>query len=190
VRSEAKSAREAQRNANQTIQRILEQLRESGVKDDRIQTSQLSLQPVYGDPRSRSEADEPRIVGYSASYTLSVQTEELSQISAIIDQSLEAGANQLRGIRFELRDQQKAREEALRAAVADARRKAKVVAEASGVKLVRILAVVEGGAVVRPSMMARTARMSAEVGGTPTPVMPGQVTVTGQVTMRYQIRED
>jgi uncharacterized protein YggE len=121
---------------------------------------------------------------------LSVRTKELTQVSSVIDVALEAGANQLRGVSFGLADEKSAQKEALRSAVTDAMEKAKVLAQAAGIELLRILTIVEGGAVVRPALMARTAVMAAEMGGAPTPVMAGQVTVSGQVTIRFLISED
>ena len=190
VSTEAVTAREAQESVNATIQRVLDALAGLAIDPKQIQTSQLSLQPVYGEVKSRREASEPRLVAYSASYTLSVKTNDLTKISAVIDTALEAGANQLRGVGFELKDEQAARKEALQRAVADALEKGEIVAEAAGTQLVRVLTIMEGGAVVRPAMMARSALMAAEVSGSPAPVMPGQVTVSGQVTVRYQIREE
>jgi uncharacterized protein YggE len=190
VRAEAGTAREAQSEINRTIEKILKSLEALGINANQIQTSELSLQPVYADARNRTYAGEPRTVGYSASYTLSVKTEELSEISSVIDQALEAGANQLRGVRFGLKDEEKARRDALREAVADARKRAEVMAKASGTQLLGILTIIENGAMVRPPMMARGTVMAAEVGGAPTPVMPGQVTIGAQVTVRYQISQD
>lgn len=190
VREEAPTAAEAQSGVNRIVQKVLAAIEALPLDPRQIQTSQLSLEPVYGDARSRREAEEPRILGYRASYTLSIETRDLTKISPIIDLALEAGANQLRGIRFGLSDEKSARKEALRQAVADAIEKAEVVARAAGARLEQILAIVEGGAVVRPPMMGRSAVMAAEMGGPPTPVMPGQVAVGGQVTIRYQISQE
>ncbi len=189
VRAEAVTARAAQQSVNATIQKVLDAFSGLAVDSKQIQTSQLTLHPVYDDARSRRESEQPRIVGYRASYTLSVKIDELARISSIVDTALEAGANQLEGVRFELKDEQSAQKEALRRAVADAIAKADVVAEAAGTRLAGILTIAEGGAVVRPVMMARSAPMFAEASGVPTPVMAGQVTVSGQVTIRYQISD-
>jgi uncharacterized protein YggE len=118
-----------------------------------------------------------------------VRTSDLSKISSVIDAALEAGANQLSGIHFELKEDQEAQKEALRRAVSDAMEKARVVAEAAGAQLHQILEIIEGGATIRPPVMGRTTMMTAEMSGAPTAVMPGQLTVTGQVTMRYQLTE-
>jgi len=190
VRAEEVSAKAAQEEVNKTVKKVLDRVSALAIEPDDIRTSQLSLQAVYADSRNRRDEGEPKIIAYRASYTLSIKTKDLGQISAVIDSALEAGANQLSGIRFELEERQVARESALRRAVADAREKAVVIAEAAGTRLGSILTIVEAGAVVRPVAMARSAVMAAEVSGSPTVVMPGQITVSGQVTIRYQISEE
>jgi len=190
VQAEEPTAGQAQASVNTSVQRVLTALAGLKIDPKQIQTSQLTLHAVYADARNRMETSGPRIIAYRASYTLSVRTQDLTRISAIIDTALDSGANQLGGVRFELKDEQTARQEALRRAVADAVDKAKVVSEAAAVQLLRILTIVEGGASVRPALMARSAAMAAEASGAPTPVMPGQVTITGQVNIRYEVSEE
>ena len=107
----------------------------------------------------------------------------------VIDAALEAGANQLEGVSFELQDDLASRQAALRNAVAEARAKAEAMADALGVRLVSILSVNEGPvAIERPMMeMARAASLQQ---GAPTPVSPGEVSVAASVTIRYQISSD
>lgn len=189
VRENASTAAAAQEGVNKAVRRVLDAFANLAVDPQQIRTSQLNLHAVYSDPRSRREEAELRIIGYDASYTLSVTIQKLDRVSAVIDTALDAGANQLQGVRFELRDDASARQEALRRAVADAVKKGEVVAEAAGTQVVRLLDIVEGGAVVRPALMRRTAPMAAEVSSMPTPVLPGQVTVSGQVSIRYLLKE-
>lgn len=190
VTAEAVTAREAQDRVNTAVQQVLAALIALDLDRKQIQTSQLNLQAVYRDARNRTEANEPRIVGYRASYSLWVRTEDLSQISSVIDTALEAGANQLAAIRFELKNETNARKEALQKAVADAMEKGKIIARAAGTETVRVLEIVEVGAAVRPFPMTRYEVMASEVSGSPTPVMPGQVTVSGQVTIRYELSQE
>jgi len=102
---------------------------------------------------------------------------------------VKAGANVAQGIAFDLDvpTATRAREEALRLAVADALRKAKVIAEAAGVGTIRLVSVVENGAVVRPlyDSLERGGIAFAKA-ATPTPVQPGETTVTASVTVRYR----
>ena len=189
VREEAISAKEAQLAVNKAVEKILAALANLEISPQQIRTSQLNLQAVYSDARNRRENGEPQIIAYRASYNLSVRTSDLSKVSSVIDTALESGANQLSGIHFELKDDRGAQKEALRRAVSDAEEKARVIAEAAGAQLHQIMEIIENGATIRPPVMGRTAMMAAEMSGPPTAVMPGQMTVIGQVTIRYQFTE-
>jgi uncharacterized protein YggE len=187
VTHQSATAQGAQEGANSTIERVLRALADLDINPEQIQTSRIYLQPVYDTTRGARERQEPRIVGYRANYSLRVQTGELERISRIVDSSLEAGANQLGGIHFGLQNEGPARREALQKAVEDANAKAGALAEAAGLQLRRIQEIREGNVAVRPVVMSRTSMMSAEAVGASTPIMPGQVTVSAAVTIRYAI---
>ena len=188
VTQQAQTAREAQRMVNETVNEILGAMDALGIEKSDIQTSQLNLDPVYSDSRVRGQGNERRVTGYRATYSLFVNTQDLERVSDVIDGALEAGANQMRGIRFGLQDEAGPRQEALRLAVSDAAGKAEALAAASSTSIVRVLEIVEGGASVRPGPIVRAGVMAAEAMASPTPVMGGQITVSGQVTIRYEIR--
>ena len=187
VSAQATTAREAQDQVNRTAGAILEAVRRLGIPADRIQTSELNLGPVYGQDRSGSEVQEPRIVGYQASNVVSVQVEQLDKVGPVIDAGLGAGANRLEGVAFGLRDDRKARADALTQAVEEARVKADALARALKIRLVRILEVAEGGIAVTPQPFVRNRMMAMETSMADTPVSAGQVGVTASVTVRWEI---
>src|SRR5689334_16199879 len=76
---QAPTAVSAQDAANRTGQEILNALNKIGIAADRIQTSRLTLSPIYGERRPGSN-DPPRIVAYNASNIISVTVEDLSKI--------------------------------------------------------------------------------------------------------------
>src|SRR5438105_2870938 len=78
---------------------------------ERIQTARLVLSPVYA-PRSPESRDAPRIVAYTASNTVTVRLEDLSLVGPVIDSGLKAGANQLDGVQFALRNELPTRQQA------------------------------------------------------------------------------
>src|SRR4051812_35235351 len=131
---QAPAAQSAQDQANAVAQQILSEIRKAGVMPERIQTARLVLSPVYA-PRSPESRDAPRIVAYTASNTVSVRLEDLSLVGPVIDAGLKAGANQLEGVQFSLRNELPSRQQALKQAVNEARGKADAMAEALGVKL-------------------------------------------------------
>ena len=187
VSAQAPTAREVQDQVNRTAGAILDAVRKLGIPADRIQTSELNLGPVYGQGRTEAEMREPKIVGYQASNVVSVQVEQLDKVGPVIDAGLGAGANRLEGVGFGLRDDRKARAEALTQAVEEARGKAETLARALKVRLVRILEVAEGGVTVMPQPFVR-GRMALETSAmADTPVSAGQVGVTASVTVRWEI---
>lgn len=190
VVAQMENAQAAQGEASRVARGILEAVAAQGVPEAAVQTSQLVLTPVYEHPSPRQQQvpTEPRIIGYRASNVVSVRLEDLTKIGPVIDAGIGAGANRVEGVRFQLQDDRAAREEALRKAVAEARSKAAAMAEALGVALGPLLAAHEGGVSIdRPEFpQMRVMAMEASVGGD-TPVAAGEVTVTGNVTLRYRI---
>ena len=183
---QASAAQPAQDQANAVSQQILNAIGKAGVLAQQIQTSRLVLSPVYA-PRGPEARDAPRIVGYSASNVVTVRLEDLSLIGPVIDAGLKAGANQLEGVQFGLRNDLPSREQALRQAVNEARSKAQIMADALGVKLIDVLEVLEGGISVAP-LNGTIGRLTvAAMDAVPTPVSAGQLEVHANVTIRYRI---
>src|SRR3989449_1104560 len=146
---QATSAQVAQEQANAIGTEILNAIGKLGVPAQQIQTSRLVLSPVYA-PRGPDSRDAPRIVSYTASNVVSVRLQNLSQIGPVIDAGLKAGANQVEGVQFGLRNDLPSREQALKQAVAEARSKAQVMADALRVNLAEVLEASEGGGSVVP----------------------------------------
>jgi len=184
---QAPTADAAQRRVNEVAGDILDAIRDVGIREPEIQTARLVLNPVYS--RQESAEDMPQIVAYRASNTVTVRVEDLSRVGRVIDAGLEAGANQLEGVAFGLTDDLPARESALEDAIAEARRKANVMARALDVRLEGVLSVDEGGVFVQAPRM-EMARATAFQEAVPTPVSPGEVTVSASVTIRYRIGQD
>jgi uncharacterized protein YggE len=184
---QAPAAQAAQDQVNAVAQQILNEIRKTGVAQDQIQTARLSLSPVYA-PRSPESRDAPRIVAYNASNTVTVRLENLSLIGPVIDAGLKAGANQLEGVQFSLKNDLPSRQQALKQAVIEARSKAEVMAEALRVNLGEVVEVFEGGSTTPIFDAPLNARVFAAEAA-PTPVSPGQIHVNANVTIRYRISQ-
>lgn len=189
--AQAEDAAAAQQQVNQVMQRALEAVRNLGVDEKNIRTSGLSLYPVYDqpppDPRT-GQAREPQIRGYTASNVITIELSELAKIGDVIDAAMGAGANQLQGVDFALRNDTEARAAALRAAVEQARRKAETLAQATGRPLGMLVEINEAGVELRPPEPMYAARGMAMEAAARTPVQPGQLTVTARVSMVYVLR--
>ena len=185
VRQET-TAQAAQDQANRVAQAILSEIAKLGIPATQIRTSRLTLTPIYA-PGPRSDSREaPRIASYSASNQVSIEVTNLTQIGPIIDAGLRAGSNQVDGVQFRLKDDLPLREQALKKAVAEARRKAETMAEALNLRILGIQEVSETGSSVIPRGEGGFVTMAARETA-PTPVSPGQVEVNASVTVKYLI---
>lgn len=188
--AQAERASAAQQEVNRIVGDIIDAVQDAGIAEERIQTASISLGPVYEQRAPGGPPTEPRIVAYRASNTVSVRVDQLERVGPVIDSAMKAGANQLEGIAFGLKDDGPARQDALTRAAEEARAKARVLARATGVELSGIEQVSEGGSHVmaeprRREFYAQGARAAAM----PTPVQPGELTVSATVTIHYRIAE-
>ncbi len=185
VETEAEGARETGEANALLMDRVITALRGTGIPDLRIETSGYSLSPRYA-PRTGSEPQ--RIAGYTARNTVQVIVDDVDAVGRLVDSALDAGANRVAGLSFEIRDPEPHRQEALRRAVARARGEAEVMAEALGMRLGDPITV-QGGAEIpspRGFDMARADVMMA-MEAAPTPVEAGLQTVRASVSIRYRL---
>lgn len=178
VQVQRPTAADASAEANRVAEQILNRLQQIGVRRQDIRTSGIQLNPVYTTPREGA----PQIVGYRASYTLTLTLTDLRQVGPSIDESVKAGANTIVGVGFGLRDMSEARREALAAAVREGREKADAIARAAGLQIKGIQQIVEEGVEFAIPRMEQRALPAPAV---PTPIEPGLVMVTARVTMVF-----
>lgn len=180
---QATAAEAAQQQANSVAEEILKAIMAAGVPAKDIQTARLVLSPVYN-----SRNAEQRIVSYNATNTVSVRLDNLNLVGNVIDAGLKAGANQLEGVQFRLKNELPSREQALKEAVQEARGKAQAMADALRVNLAEVQEATEGGVSVVPRVQPFAATAGRiETAAAPTPVSPGEIEVRANVTIRYRI---
>jgi uncharacterized protein YggE len=175
------SAAEALHLNNDQQAAVIKSLLDSGVPQRNIQTSSLNLSPLYSNEPSRD--GQPKITGYQASNIVTVKVLAITELGGMLDKVVTTGANQLNSLSFGLADPEPAANEARKQAVADAVAKAKLYAEAAGVKLGPIVRFQEGSAAEAPQPMFRRMASVAEA----VPVSAGEVTVTAQVTITFAL---
>ena len=178
VRERADSAEDALRAAAGAMEGLMALLAEAGVAPADIQTSELSLYPLW---RGDGQRDGLVLEGFEAGAGLQVRVRDLTAIGDIVGAAVEAGANRFDGLQFGLSDPDALADEARRRAVEDALRRGAVHAEAAGLALGPIRSITEEGAAVTPSQMLRSMDMAAEA----MPIAAGETTVTARVTVVF-----
>ncbi len=172
---------EQARAANATAMvRVIEALKSSGIAAADIQTTNLTLNPVYD---YSSNESPPRLTGYSLSNTVAATIRDLAVVGRAIDGALEAGATSLDSIAFRVRDQTAAEREARELAVFDAKAKAEVLAAASGVTIEDVASISESGSPIPyPVFHGEMAKMAMSDASTPIETGSNEVSITVAVT--------
>jgi uncharacterized protein YggE len=184
---QANNAQVAQQQTNAVAEQITAALTKLGIRAADIQSSRLTLTPMYDTAVPRRGNEAPRIVAYNAQNVVSVTVSNLNLVGPVIDAGFNAGANQLEGVQFSLRDELPSRQEALKQAAVDARKKAEAIAEALGLTLGNVQEVAEGGVSVMSKGDAAYNVRSFEAAPVPAPVSPGELEVNASVTIRFLI---
>jgi uncharacterized protein YggE len=173
---------DAQRQAAEAMTAVQKALRGARVSTEAIRTTGYTLQPDIQYENGRS-----RVRGYIARNQIEVRVDDLDRLGAVIDAAGASGATSMSNLRFDLKDRAAAEREALRLAVEDAMARARAIAAGAGASLGPIVRLEEhGGMRPQPPMpYAMAARESAQA---PTPITPGQIEITAQVTATVQLR--
>lgn len=188
VMSVAGTAEEALAQNSSATAKVIGTIKAAGIRDKQIQTQRFDVIPVFEnrEMRDRSEPQEPRIVGYRVQHMLNVRAADTSKLAMVLDKAVKSGANGIGQIRFSLEDPSALTDEALDAAVADARRKAERIAKAAGAKLGPILSIREGGGGVVDGPMPVMAEMARSAAP---PIQSGETSVSATVTVVWQIAD-
>lgn len=160
---------------------LLKRLKDSGIESRDMQTSQVSLSPVYA---NRAANGEPQIQGYRAGLMMSVRVRDLQALGGILSAVVEDGANRFSGLSFVLSEPQTAEDAARKAAVAEALRKARLLAGAAGASLGDVVSISENGGGGYPEMrMAAASDRMMDV-----PIAEGELDIRQSVTLVIELR--
>ncbi|MDO5605800.1 MAG: SIMPL domain-containing protein [Paracoccus sp. (in: a-proteobacteria)] len=185
VTTQAETAAQAMQDNATRQQAVLDALREAGLAETDIQTSGLTLNPVMNYPE---DGTPPAITGYMAQNMLTVRVTDIARTGTVLDSIVTAGANEMQGISFIREDSGVTKDEALSAAVEDARHRAGVIAAAAGVELGAILRIGEPQRGMMPpeAPMMATARFGA-ADAKSIPVQGGEVAFTADVEVSFAL---
>jgi uncharacterized protein YggE len=183
VLATAKTVKDARAQAASAMTAVLASLRKLGIADRDLQTTALSLQPVYDYTTSPKP---PRLSGYSLTNTIAVTIRDLDKVGDAIDGALASGATSLDGVSFRVADQTAAEKQAREAAMAEAKSKATTLASAANVSITGVQSISESVSPV-PYPIYYGYAESAAARDVQTPVMPGTSEVSVNVSVVYVI---
>jgi uncharacterized protein YggE len=172
----------AAQNAAQTKQ-VIDALKAAVGGAGEVKTADYSIAPQY----QYGNNVPPKLIGYRASNTVMVEIDKIASLGSIIDASVKAGANDITGISFSLKNDAQMRQQAIAEAATKARANAEAIARALGVQVVGVwqAETTSSERPIRPLPMMARAAPAAEVS---TPIETGSLEIHANVTVALQIR--
>ena len=159
-----------------SMRKLIAALKAAGIAAKDIQTTQLSVSPEYDD-------EERNILGYEASNGVSVNVRNVELAGALIDAAVKAGANEVDGPTLYRSNGEDLARQALRDAVADARKNAEAIAAAAGVALGKVLTV----NVNEATPVYRAKSLEAPAPAADTPIEPGSQDIQATVSVTFEV---
>lgn len=184
IETSKKTVVEAQKEANQKINKIIEAVKKLGIEEKYIKTVNYSVYPQYDFKEGRN------ITGYNVNVSLQIRVKNFEKINAVIDTATALGANQVGGLNFTIDDKklEDLKMQARKQAIEEAKKKAKEMAALAGMRLGKIVNVSENS----PSSYSPQSLKQMEVGmgggdqETQTQIQPGESEIVISVTLSYE----
>ena len=182
VSSQGATASDALAANTSAMNAMFAALKEAGITEKDVQTSNFMVQPRYNFPEGKA----PELAGYEVSNNVTVTARKIADLGALLDKLVRAGSNQINGIAFSVSEPDASLDEARKRAVEDAVRKAKVYAGAAGVTLGPVVTISESGGYQPPVPMVRAKALMAD--SAPVPVAAGEQTLAVDVNITWEIK--
>lgn len=171
--------------SNLAAEAIITAVKNLGVAPEDVRTTyfNVSPQPMYdqnGQPTGQTN--------YWVNNTLVVTLRQVDQLGAVLQAAVDAGANSINGISFDLTDKSQAEEQARQAAIADAQQRAERLATAAGTTLGEVFSIYTGGYSYGAINYVEAASSAGSAGGGTVPIAPGTFDVRIDVTLAYTLK--
>jgi uncharacterized protein len=164
------------------VNQVREVLRRHAIPDSAVSTSRLDLKSSW------SFGSERKFLGYECRASFVIEVRDLDALEAVLVEVVEAGANQVDGVEFDVSTKKELRAQARVAAVAAAREKAALYAEAASVRLGPVIHIKD----VDSDQLQNVYRGHGSGGGAggEGDLTPGKINVTAGVVVGFSIVGD
>lgn len=183
VNTQRENASEAVTINKEQTTAVIQAIRDFGVAEKDIRTTNFS---IWSNPQY-DEFGQITGTNYSVDNTVYVTIRDIDKLGDLLDAAIEAGANSIYSIQFDVEDKTEANKEARALAVEDAKTQAQDLADVAGLSLVEIqtISYYESGA--SPYFYGGKGGGGGEAASA-VPIQPGQLAVTVTVNLVYSIK--
>lgn len=183
VNTQRENASEAVEINKEQTRGVIQAIQDFGVDPKDIRTTNFS---IWSNPQY-DEFGQVKGTNYSVDNTVNVTVRDIDKLGDLLDAAIQAGANSIYSIQFDVEDKAEATKEARAQAVEDAKREALELAEVAGVELgeIEIINYYEGSPT--PYFEGKGGGGGESVASA-VPIQPGQLAISVTVNMTYSIK--
>jgi len=189
VKTEARTVAKAMAENTEKMNNIISFLKNSGVDQKDLKTTNFDIYPRYEYDRSSSiyPSGERVLAGYDVSQSLEVKIRELDKAGDLIAGTAERGANQVGNLYFVVENEDEFEAQARAEAIKKARAKAEKIAEDLDVDIVGIVNFSENGQAPRYYDYSLSERGIGGGGGGSPEIETGENKIEVFVSITYEI---
>ena len=181
VSTKDKTVEAAAQANNAAIYAVIDALKEAGVAEEDIATSNYSVHAEY----DYASFGGQKLTGYNVTNQLTVIIRDMEHIGATLDKATAAGANNIYNIEFLSTKANEAQDEATVYAVQDAMRKAKLLSGAAGLSLGGIKSISDTVASYGIVTRSYASKLDAVAGNS---ILPDDTSVSASVTIVFELK--
>ena len=181
VSSKAATVEQASNENNAAIYAVIDALKEAGVAEEDIATSNYSVYAEY----DYASFGGQKLTGYNVTNQLTVIIRDMDHIGATLDKATAVGANNIYNIEFLSTKADEAQDEATVYAVQDAMRRAKLLASAAGLNLGGIKSISDTVASYGIVTRSYASKLDAVAGNS---ILPDDTSVSASVTIVFELK--
>ena len=169
--------------ASESVHAVREVLRRHGIADRAVERSRLGLRSAWS-----GFGPDRKFLGYECQAAFAVESDDLDDVQQLLVDVVAAGANEIEGVDFDVTSKADLRAEARRQAVAAARNKATLYAEAAGARLGHVVHIDD----VDPENVGFERYRAQGAGGEASAedLAPGHVGVSAAVILGFSLIHD
>ena len=151
---------------------------------------QIKTSGFYASPQMQygKNGGTPKITGYAANNRVTITVDDLSLVSKIVDTAVGAGATQIGGVTFSLKDDEAVRAQALEQASRKAYAGAEAIAKALNLSIVGVMNAQTASEEPNPFPRMGSVAQTVQIQGAATPIEPGDIDICATVTVTLEVR--
>jgi uncharacterized protein YggE len=182
VHTENASAKVAVANNNSQAQAVIAIIKKAGIAEKDIQTTNFS---VYAQ-QQYDNTGKPTGTTYVVDNSVYVTVRDLTKLGDLLDATVQAGANNINSIQFDVADKTEALSQARLAAVENAKKQADELTKATGVSLGEVQSITYYDST--PPVSIQYSKAMIEAPAASVPVQTGSMQISTTVTIVYALK--